>query len=85
MLDETMHKSAVCFCVGGGDTNRKGAVMVALVNKQRHTFNGGEASVFSTTVLVAGMTLACAVAPCGLVVVMVWITFVAVVNPCGSW
>ena len=85
MLNETMHKSTVCFCVGGGDTNGKGAVMVGSVNKPGPTFNGGEAGVFSTTVLVTWMALACAVAPCGSMVVMVGITLVGVVNPCGSW
>ena len=85
VLDETMHKSAVCFCVGGGDTNGKRAVMVGSVNNPGPTFNGGEAGVFSTTVLVIGMMLACAVAPCGSVVVMVGITLVGTVNPCRSW
>ena len=85
MLDETMHKSIVSLCVGGGDTNRKGSVMVGSVNNPRPTFNGGEAGVFSTIVLVTGMALACAVAPCGSMVVMVGITLVGAVNPCGSW
>ena len=85
MLDETMHKSTVCFCVDGGDTNEKGSVMVGSVNNLRPTFNGGEAGVFSTTVLVVGMMLACVVAPCNSMVVMVGITLAGVVNPCGSW
>ena len=85
MLDETMHKSIVFFCVGGGNTNEKGAIMVGLVNNPGPTFNGGEAGLFSTIVLVARMTLACAVAPCGSVVVMVEITLVGVVKPCRSW
>ena len=85
VLDETMHESTIFFCVSGGDTNGKGAVTVGSVNNPRPTFNGGEAGVFSTTVLVAGMTLACAVAPCGSLVVMVGITLVGIVNPCGSW
>ena len=85
MLDETMHKSTVLFCVGGGNTNGKGAVMVGSVNNPGPTFNCGEASVFSTTVLVTGMTLACAVAPYSSVVVMVGITLAGAVNPCGSW
>ena len=85
MLDETMHKSTISFCVGGGDTNEKGAIMVVSVNKPGPTFNDGEAGVFSTIVLVMGMTLACVVAPCGSVVVMVGIMLVGVVNPCGSW
>ena len=83
MLDETMHKSTVCSCVGGGDTNRKGVVMVGSINNPGPTFNGGYAGVFSTIVLVVGMTLACAVTPCGSVVVMVGITLADAVNPCG--
>ena len=63
VLDETMHKSIVCFYVGGGDTNEKGATMVGLVNNPGPRFNDGEAGVFSTTLLVAGMMLACAVTP----------------------
>ena len=59
--------------------------MVGSVNNPRPTFNGGEDGVFSTTVLVAGMTLACAVAPYGSMVVMVGITLEGVVNPCRSW
>ena len=85
MLDETMHKSAVFFCVGGGDTNGKGAIMVGSVKNPGPTFNGGEAGVFSTTMLVAGMTLACVVATCGSIVVMVGITLEGVVNPYRSW
>ena len=85
MLDETMHKSAVFFCVGGGDINGKGAVMVGFVNKPGPTFNSGEAGVFSTIVLVARMALACAVAPCGSMVVMVAIMLAGAVNPCESW
>ena len=84
MLDETMHKSVVFFCVSGGDTNRKGVVMVGSVNNPGPTFNGGEAGVFSTTVLVAGMKLACVVSPCGSMVVMVGITLAGVANPCRS-
>ena len=84
MLDETMHKFAICFCVSGGDTNGKGSIMVGSVNNPGPTFNGGEAGVFSTIVLVIGMTLACAVAPCSSMVVMVGITLVGTVNPCGS-
>ena len=84
MLDETMHKSAVSFCVGGGDTNRKGAIMVGSVNNPGPTFNGGEAGVFSTTVLVVGTTLACVVTPCGSMVVMVGIMLAGAIDPCGS-
>ena len=84
MLDETMHKSAVSFCVGGGDTNGKGAVMVGLVNNPRPTFNGGEDGVFSTIVLIAGMTLACVYIPCSSMLVMVGITLVGSINPWRS-
>ena len=80
-----MHKSVVFFCVGGGDNKGKGAIMVGSVNNLGPTFNCGEAGVFSTTVLVTGMTLACAVAPCNSTVVIVGITLSGVVNPCGSW
>ena len=75
-----MHKSAVCFCVDGGDTNGKGAVIVGLVNNPGPTFNGGEASVFSTTVLVARMTLACVATTCGSMVVMVGITLASAIT-----
>ena len=84
VLDETMHKSIVCFCVSGGDTNGKGAVMVGSVNNPGPTFNGGEDGVFSTIVFVIGMMLACVVTPCGSMVVMVGITLVGDVNPCES-
>ena len=83
-LDETMHKFIVSFCVGGGDTNRKGAIMVGLVNNPGPTFNSGEASVFSTIVLIVGTTWVCVFVPCGSMVVMVGITLAGVVNPCGS-
>ena len=84
MLDETMHKSAVSFCVGGGDTNGKGAIMEVSTNNPRPTFNSGEASVFSTTMLIAGTTLVCVGIPCGSIVVMVGIMLVGVINPCRS-
>ena len=58
--------------------------MVGSINDPGPTFNGGEAGVFSTIVLVAGMTLACVVATCGLMVVMVGIMLAGIVNPCGS-
>ena len=54
--------------------------MVGSLNNPGPTFNGGEAGVFSTTVLVAGMTLECAVAPCSSMVVMVGIKLAGVVN-----
>ena len=84
VLNETMHKSTVQFCVDGGDTNRKGAVMEVLENNPGPTFNNGEASVLSTIVLITGTTLVCVVIPCGSMVVMVGITLAGVVNPCGS-
>ena len=84
MLDETMHKSEVWFCVGGGDTNRKGVIMVVSANNPGPTFNNGEAGLFSTMVLIARMTLACVVVPCGSMVMMVGITLVGAVNPCRS-
>ena len=85
MLDETMHKSAVSFCVGGGDTNEKGSIILVSANNLGPTFNNGEASVFSTIVLVAGMKLVCVVPPCGSMVVMVGIKLAGAVNPCRSW
>ena len=85
MLDETMHKFVVFFCVGCGDTNGKGVVMMGSVNNPGPTFNSGEASVFSTILLIVGMTLACVVTPCGSMVVMVGITLVGTVNPYRSW
>ena len=84
MLDETMHKSVVSFCVSGGDTNGKGAIMVVSAYNPWPTFNNGEAGVFSTMVLIAGMTLACVVVPCGSIVLMVEIMLAGAVNPCGS-
>ena len=58
--------------------------MVGLTNNPGPTINNGKAAVFSTMVLISGMTLACVVIPCGSMVVMVGITLVGVVNPCGS-
>ena len=74
MLNETMHKFVISFCVSGSDTEGKGAVMVGSTNNPKHTFNNGEAGVLSTIVLIAGMTLVCVVSPCGSMVVMVGIT-----------
>ena len=85
MLDETMHKSVVSFCVGGGDTNGKGSVMVVSTNNPGPTFNNGEVGVFSTIVLIVWTTLVCVVTPCGSMVVMVGITLAGVVYPCKSW
>ena len=79
-----MHKFAVSFYVGGGDTNGKGAIMEVSVNNLGPTFNNGEAGVLSTMVLIVGTTLACVVVPCGSMVVMVGITLAGAVNPCGS-
>ena len=59
MLDETMHKSRVSFFFGCGDSEGKVVVMVGLEKNLGPTFNNGEPSVFSTMVLIAGMTLAC--------------------------
>ena len=58
--------------------------MVVSANNLGPTFNGGEAGVFSTIVLIARITLACVVIPCGSIVVMVGITLAGAVNPCGS-
>ena len=79
-----MHKSTIFFYVGGGDTNGKGAIMVVSSNNPGPTFNSGEAGVFSTMVLVTGMTLACVVTPCGSMVVMVGITLAGAISPCRS-
>ena len=84
VLDETMHKSVVSFCVSGGDTNGKGAIMVVSTKNLGPTFNNGAAGVLSTLVLILGMTLVCVGIPCGSMVVMVGITLAGVVNPCGS-
>ena len=58
--------------------------MVVLANSLGPTFNNGEDGVLSTMVLIAGMTLACVVVPCGSMVVMVRIMLAGVVNPYGS-
>ena len=50
---------AFSFFVGGGDTNGKGAIMVGSLNNPGPTFNRGEDGVFSTIVLIVGMTWAC--------------------------
>ena len=83
-MDETMHKSVVSFCVGGGDTNGKGAVIVVSTNNPGPTFNNGEAGVLSTIVLIVGTILALVVTPCGSMVVVVGITLMGAINPCGS-
>ena len=79
-----MRACLVSFCVSGSDTKGKAAIMVVSTNNLGPTFNNGEACVFSTMVLIAGMTLACVVVPCGLIVVMVGITLAGAVNPRGS-
>ena len=84
MLDETMHKPAVSFCVSVGDTNGKGVVMVVSINNLGPTFNNGEAGVLSAMVLIARTTLACVVVPCGSMALMVGIMLVGVINPCVS-
>ena len=84
MLDESMHKFTVSFGVGGGDTKGKRVVMVVSKNNPGPTFNNGEASMLSTMVLTAGMTLAWVVIPCGLMVLIVRIMLAGGVNPCGS-
>ena len=84
MLDETMHKSVVSFCVSGGDINEKGVIMVVSANNPGPKFNNGEAGVLSTIVLIVGTTLACVVTPCGSMVVMVGIMLAGVINPFGS-
>ena len=63
------------------DTNGKGAVMVVSTNNPGPTFNNGKACVFSTIVLITGMTLACVFLPCGSMVVMVGIMLAGAVNP----
>ena len=84
MLDETMHKSTVSFCVSGGDTNRKGVVMVVSANNPGPTFNNVEAGMLSTMVLAVGITLVSAISPCGSMVLIVGITLAGVVIPCIS-
>ena len=78
-----MHKSAVSFGVGGGDTKEKGAIMVVSTNNPRPTFNNGEAGMLSTMVLTTGITLECVVIPCGSMVLIIGIPLVGVVSPCG--
>ena len=82
MLDESMHKSAVSFGVGSGDTKGKESIMVALENKLGSTFNNGETDMLSTMVLTAGITLVGAVSPYISMVLIVGITLVGVVIPC---
>ena len=80
MLDKTMHKSTVSFCVGGGDTSHHGGI----TKQPRAHIQQWGGWLFSTMVLIAGPTLACVVIPYGSMVVMVGIMLVGVVNPCRS-
>ena len=84
MLDESMHKYAVSFDVGGGDTKGKEAVMVVSANNPGLTFNNGEAGMLSTMVLTAGITLVGVVSPYRSMVLIIGITLVGLVIPCGS-
>ena len=84
MLDESMHKSAISFGVGGGDTKGKEAIMVVSVNNPGPIFNNGETNMLSTMVLTAGITSACVVIPCGSMVLIVGIMLVGVVSPYRS-
>ena len=77
-----MHKSAVSFGVGGGDTKGKEAIMVVLENNPGPTFNNGEAGMLSTMVLTIGITLEGLVSPYGSMVLIVGIMLVGVVSPC---
>ena len=83
-MDESMHKSIVSFGVGSGDTKGKESIMVVTTNNPGPTFNNGEAGVFSTMVLIAGMTLACVVIPCRSMVLIIGIKLVGVVSPYRS-
>ena len=83
MLDESMHKFTVSFGVGGGDTKGKEAVMMVSKNNPGPTFNNGEASMLSTMVLTARITLAGVVSLCRSMVLIVGITLAGVVSPCG--
>ena len=84
MLDESMYKSAVSFCVSGGDTKGKESIIVVSTNNPTPTFNNGEAGTLSTMMLAVGITLVGAVSPCRLMVLIVGITLDGVVSPCGS-
>ena len=83
MLDESMHKYAVSFGVGGGDTKGKEVIMVVSANNLGPTFNNGEDGMLSSMVLTAGIALVGAVSPCGSMVLIVGIILGAVI-PCGS-
>ena len=84
VLDKTMHKSVVSFCVGCGDTNGEGAIMVVSENNLGPTFNIGEVGMLSTMVLTVGITLECVVIPCRSMVLIVGITLAGVVSRYGS-
>ena len=74
MLDESMQKYTVSFGVSGGDSGGNKSIMEVSANNPGPTFNNRGVGVFSTIVLITGTTLACVVAPCGSMVVMVGIT-----------
>ena len=82
MLNESMHKSAVSFGVGGANTKGKEVIMVMLKNNPGPTFNNGEVGMLSTMVLTTGRTLVCVVIPCRSMVLIVAITLAGVVSPC---
>ena len=84
MLDESMKKSTVSFGVSGGDIKGKESIMVVSENNLGPTLNNGEAGMFSTMVLTAGITLEGVVCPCGSMVLIVGINLVGVVSPCRS-
>ena len=81
VLDETMHNSVISFCIGGGDTNKKGAIMVVSANNPGPTFNNWEAGMLLTMVLTTGITFTCVVIPCGSMVLIVGIKLAGAVNP----
>ena len=84
-MDESMHTFIVSLGFSGGDTKGKEAVMVVSANNPGPTFNNGEASMFSTMVLTARITLECVVIPCGSMVLIVGITLAGAFSPCGSY
>ena len=79
-----MHKSSISLGVGGGETKGKEVVIVVSTNNPRHTFNNGEASIFSTMVLATGITLVSVVIPCESMVLIVGIMLVSAISPCRS-
>ena len=79
-----MQKFAVSFGVNDGDTKGKEAIMVVSANNPRPPFNNGEGGMLSTMVLTAGITLECAVIPCGSMVLIVGIMLASAISPCES-